>query len=395
MRKTFIIFALLFLFVLLSGSVFAETKLEIHFFYLKTCPHCAAEEKFLDYIEEKYPEVKVNRYFVGEPENQKLLKEICEKYGAQRYIGLVPLTFVGKDFFVGFDTQEDMGRKIEKSIQVQLEELKKTENKTSQQLLPSLPTTPQQGNKPSLPFVGKINFAKYALPIQAIILGFLDGFNVCSLGALALILGLVLVFKQRKKVLLFGGVFLLTTAIVYGLLIILWYQLFSFLASYLKAMELLVGLLGIGGGIYFLKQFVKFKKQGPACEVKTGKSTASKIFSKIQTSVQKSENILLIMLGVFIFAAVITIVEFPCSAVIPVIFAGILSQAQISVFLYFIYLLIYLFFYLLDEIIVFLVAVFSMKLRTSSPKFVVWITLIEAIVLFALGFYYLLGPVRF
>ncbi len=390
MKKTFFISALLFLFILLSGSVFAETKLEIHFFYLKTCPHCAVEEKFLDYIEEKYPEVKVNRYFVGEPENQKLLKELCEQYGAQRYMGLVPLTFVGKDFFVGFDTQETMGKKIEESIQRQLEELKKAETETSYQS-PSLPTE----SKPSLPFVGKIDLAKYALPIQAIILGFLDGFNVCSLGALALILGLVLAFKQRKKVLLFGGIFLLTTAIVYGLLIILWYQIFSFLASFLRAMEVLIGLLGVGGGIYFLRQFVKFKKYGPACEVKTGKSTASKIFSKIQTSVQKSENILLIILGVFIFAAVITIVEFPCSAVIPVIFAGILSQAQISVFLYFIYLLIYLFFYLLDEIIVFLVAVFTMKLRVSSPKFVVWITLIEAIVLFALGFYYLLGPVRF
>jgi len=390
MRKTFFISALLFLFILLSGSVFAETKLEIHFFYLKTCPHCAVEEKFLDYIEEKYPEVKVNRYFVGEPENQKLLKELCEQYGAQRYMGLVPLTFVGKDFFVGFDTQETMGKKIEESIQRQLEELKKAETETSYQP-PSLPTE----SKPSLPFVGKIDLAKYALPIQAIILGFLDGFNVCSLGALALILGLVLAFKQRKKVLLFGGIFLLTTAIVYGLLIILWYQIFSFLASFLRAMEVLIGLLGVGGGIYFLRQFVKFKKYGPACEVKTGKSTASKIFSKIQTSVQKSENILLIILGVFIFAAVITIVEFPCSAVIPVIFAGILSQAQISVFLYFIYLLIYLFFYLLDEIIVFLVAVFTMKLRVSSPKFVVWITLIEAIVLFALGFYYLQSSVRF
>jgi thiol-disulfide isomerase/thioredoxin len=375
MRK--IIFILLFLILGISffNIVFAKEKLEIHFFYLKTCPHCAAEEKFLDKMQEKYPEVKINRYFIGKKENQKLLRRLAKEYGAEQYIGLVPLTFVGKEFFVGFDNQENVGKKIEESIKKQLQELK-----------------PPQPEKKGiyLPFIGEVDLEKYALPLQAVILGFFDGFNVCSLGALVLILGLVLALRQRRKILLFGGIFILTTAVIYGLLIVLWYQLFSFLASYLRIMEILIGLLGLVGGFYFLRQFIRFKKQGPACEAGAGKKITAKFLPRIKESIQKSKNIFLIATGVLFFAAIITIVEFPCSAVIPVIFAGILSQAHLSPFWYLLYIFIYLFFYLLDEIIVFLIAVVTMSIKLSSQKFITWITLAEAIILFILGLYYLL-----
>jgi len=45
----------------------------------------------------------------------------------------------------------------------------------------------------------------------------------------------------------------------------------------------------------------------------------------------------------------------------------------------------------LDEIIVFLIALFTMKIRLASNKFVIWLSLIEAIVLSAFGLYYLSG----
>ena len=43
----------------------------------------------------------------------------------------------------------------------------------------------------NIPLIGEIDLAKYSLPAQAVVLGFFDGFNVYSLGALVLILGLV------------------------------------------------------------------------------------------------------------------------------------------------------------------------------------------------------------
>lgn len=382
MKKIFILISLVFLWATIFTPVFAQENppangLEINFFYSKTCPHCIAEQGFLDDLETKYPEIKVNRYLITDLSAQTLLKELLKKHNAEKYFGAVPMNFVGEDFIPGFDNANGIGKKIEESIQEQLK-ANGCEPKEEEQ-------------KFCLPVIGKIDASKYSLPTLTVILGILDGFNVCSLGAIVLILGLVLALRSRKKILIFGLAYLLTTAIIYGVLIFLWHQLFSVFAKYQKLMEILIGLLGIGGGIYFLKEFIRFKKYGPTCDHENKKLT-TRLFSKIKNIFHKEEQqkIIPIVTGILLFATLLTIVEFPCSAAVPVIYAGILANAKLPGILYILYIAFYLIFYLLDEILVFLIAVFTMKLWLASPKFVTWITLVEAITLFLLGLYYLI-----
>jgi len=154
-------------------------------------------------------------------------------------------------------------------------------------------------------------------------------------------------------------------------------------------MQILIGLLGIGGGIYFFKEFIKFKKYGPACKITAGKGIMAKFSSKFQNSLKNSANIVLLLGSILLFAGIITIIEFPCSAVVPVAFAGVLAQSGLSTFSYLSYIALFLVFYMLDEIIVFLVAFFTMKIWFASSKAVTWIMLAEAIILFALGIYYI------
>jgi len=371
----FIIFVLAF-----AAGVFnfalaqEEPQVDISFFYGETCPHCSAEQKFLDAMEKKYPNLEIKRYSLNEPKAIELLKDLCKKCESEKYLGLVPLTFIGDNFFLGFDNENGMGRQIEDYIQRHMESAEKPE---------------EDKEKIQLPIIGEIDVGEYSLPILAVVLGTLDGFNVCSLGALVLILGLVLTIRSRKKIILFGGLFILTTAVVYGILIFLWHQLFSLLAPYIRLMEILIGFLGLGGGIYFLKQFIKYQKHGPACEAGFGQKIASKFSQKLQKFFGTRDIFAIISL-VFLFAVIITIVEFPCSAVIPVIFAGIVAKADLAFLNYLLIISLFVLFYMLDELIVFLIAAYKMTLWISSGKFIVWITLIEAIALFLLGFYYLL-----
>jgi glutaredoxin-related protein len=381
MRKIFLIVFLIFVSTLFLRPIFAQTnpqpKLEINFFYSQTCPHCLAEQKFLDSIETKYPDVKINRYLASDSESKKLLADLLTKHDAQTYAGLVPITFVGEDLILGFDNVSGIGKRIEQSIERQLNNAK--------------PTPEIDKNKVNLPIIGEIDLTKYSLPLQAVILGFFDGFNVCSLGALVMILGLVLILRSRSKIILFGGLYILVTAVIYGVLIFLWYQLFYYLAPVLKVMNIFVGVLGIGGGIYFLREFIKYKKSDPTCSIQKENKIVSKYSLKVQKAFQESGGIWGIIIGIIIFSAVITIIEFPCSAVIPVLFAGIMAHAKLSILVYIFYLLIYLFFYMLDEIVIFLIAVFTMNLKITSGKTIRWLSLIEAIVLFGLGIYYLVS----
>lgn len=349
-----------------------KTILEISFFYKIGCFHCEAEEKFLDKIEKEYPEVKINRYSITEPETYEILGKIAKEKGAEKYIGLVPLTFVGDKFFLGFDNENGVGKDIENVIREQLG---------------YPPLLPGNGDF-TLPLLGKIDLNKYSLPSLAVILGFLDGFNVCSLGALTLILGLVLTLRSRTKILFLGGAFILTTALIYGILIFIWYQIFSLLVPYMRTMEILIGILAMTAAFYSFKQFLKFKKQGPVCEM-SGKSISSELIQKVKEAIRKPGKVITLTGAVLLFAAIITIVEFPCSAALPVVFAGILSKANLSILSYLSYLSLYLLFYLLDEIIVFLVALFTMKIWISSSKLTLWFSLVAAIIMFLLGIYYL------
>lgn len=360
--------------------------LEVNFFYSQTCPHCAKEQVFLDGIEKEYPKVEINRYPISDSSTHDLLFELAEKHNAERFLGSVPLTFVGEDFFLGFDSRNGIGQKIENSIKRQLEPDGQGNGKTA---------TSSNGitnveDKIDLPLIGEINPENYSLPVLAVLLGLLDGFNVCSLGALILILGLVITLKSRRKILGLGGIFVITTALIYGLLIVLWYQLFSALSSFVGVITALVGLLAVFGGIFFLSEFRKYRKYGPTCNT-AGNRLVNKLSGKVQKAFRSKKGFLALTGVIFAFAAAITIIEFPCSAAVPVVFAGILAEQGLPPLAYLLYIAIFILFYMIDELIIFFIAVWKMDVWVASPKFVTWATLIEGILLLLLGGYYLIG----
>lgn len=364
-------------FVLAQDSVATSTasdvSLVINFFYLDDCPHCHEEQGFLDEMAQRYPQLVINRYNYNDSASQDVLLDLARKMGVERSLGVVPLTFVGNDFFRGFDFNGEIGAEIEQSIQDHLN------NKISDGKI-NLP------NK----ILQQLADGERSLFVTSILLGGLDGFNVCSLGALVLILGLVLAIKSRAKIALFGSIFVLTTAFAYGALIVLWFRIFSYFVGYLWIMDIALALLGIGGGAYFLAQFIKARKNNLVCEKKPS-GVIHKASSKLQSIFENPKHILLTLAGVLFFALLVTIVEFPCSAVVPVAYAGLLAKSNLSTTTYLFYIALYILFYMLDEIIVLAVAIATMRLWVASDKFTKWAVLGEAIVLFALGFYYLLS----
>lgn len=374
----FAIFAAAFLFNG-AGLVFAQ-DIEVDFFYSPTCPHCAKEKTFLRGLKERYPDLKINQYdVINNRDNQIILGDFYEKYDVPESLrGLVPATFTPTKYFIGFDD------KISEELESCLKECFYRDNKEL-----ALKSTSIIDKTFKIPLLGEINLSRLSFPVMAVVLGSLDGFNVCSLGALILILTLVLAFNSRKKILIFGLVFILTTAAVYGSLIFFWYKLFEAIAPYLRIMNLLIGIFGIAGGIYFFKQFWRSKNSNPTCDSESGSKISSRFLPKLQKMVSGNSSILLALGAVFAFAFVLTVVEFPCSAVVPVAFAAALAQAGLPPALYVFYISLFVLFYLLDEIIVFLFACFTSKIWLSSPKFLKWIILLEAIILLSFGFYYL------
>ncbi|HRY31279.1 MAG TPA: hypothetical protein P5328_02735 [Candidatus Paceibacterota bacterium] len=381
-----------------SGSLQMDTS-GISFFYSQTCPHCHEEQKFLDQLQQQYPDLKINRYDVSKRETTDLLQKFNDKYNVGEYLGVVPLTFVYETLVVGFNTPETTGKTI-----IDLVESGVLKNES--QNLAATSSNDNIGNTSDNGIIASddknystieqlsnlslfgIRARDLSFPILSVVLGFFDGFNVCSLGALLLILSLVFVFKSRKKTLLYGGIFLLVTGITYAALIFLWFGLFSFFARFVSLFQALIGAIGLVGGIYFLRQYIRFLKYGPLCEV-TESKWIKNVTQKMREAFQGNKKLWVVILAVVIFSFIVTVIEFPCSAVIPVAFAAILTEAGVTIFAKAIYLFIFMLLYLADEIIVFLIAVFTMKIWIGGEKLTKHLTLIQAIVFIILGAFYI------
>ncbi|MDD5749803.1 MAG: glutaredoxin domain-containing protein [Patescibacteria group bacterium] len=368
----FSLFTLTFL-LLPWQNALAETVTQngpVYIFSSPTCPHCATAKKFLEnFKKESSPNLIIYDYEISR--NAFLAKNFYEKYSVpQNMQGLVPAIFVGDKYFVGFSAQT--GEEIAAYLLDQ-EEVKKEGNGLTK-----------------LPILGEVDLLDLSLPILAITLGLIDGFNVCSLGALVIILGLVMVLHSRRRIFIFGGAFIFTTAIIYGLLIFLWHQFFSFIAPYIRSMELLIGLLALAGGIYLLREFYKAYKSGPICSTN---NLMSRLTPKIEKVFQSKSSWLALLSAVIVFATVVTIVEFPCSAFLPVLFTSILVDSGISLGTSLFYIMLYMLFYLLDEIIIFIAAVLTLKIKIVSPKFIIFFNLLAAAIFIFLGITYLLGSI--
>jgi len=323
-----------------------ENKVEILFFGSPTCPHCLAEKDFLKKIEKKYLNVVIKEYDFSK--NIELIENLYEEHGVVKgQRGLVPATFINGNFFLGFN--DDIGKEIEKQIQ----------------------GLEVQGSSPKIriPFIGEVDVFKYSMPALAIVLGVIDGFNVCSLGALVIILGLVMVLRSRKRI-----------------LILLWHQFFTFISPYIKSMEILIAILSIIGGIYLLKEFIKSIKEGPSC---SSGGIIARLTPKVEKIFSSKKNISILFGVVVLFALAITIIEFPCSAFLPMLFASLLAESQFSLGTSISYMGLFLLFYMLDEIIIFLIAFFTLKIKIVSPKFINAFNLLAALIFLFLGFYYL------
>ena len=340
-----------------------DNSTKIIFFGSPTCPHCLAEKQFLKDLKNEYPSLIIEEYEFSK--NIDLANKLYQEYEVPKnQQGLVPATFIEDEFFIGFN--EATGKNIYNKISG-------VENGKNEKII-------------KIPFIGEFDIYQFSLPALAIVLGIVDGFNVCSLGALVIILGLVMILGSRKRILFLGGAFLLVTGITYGLLIFMWHQFFSVIAPYIKSMELLIGILSIIGGIYLIKEYIKSRKQGATCN---SNGIISKLSPKIEKVFANKKNLAILIGVVILFSATVTIIEFPCSAFLPVLFASILAEANLSMSSTISYMALFILFYMLDEIIIFLIAFFTMRIKIVSPKFINIFNLIAALIFLFLGGFYL------
>ncbi len=375
--KSKIIFLSIFIVGLLASFTFVKAESNIVFFYSETCPHCIQENEFLNELEKQHPEISVQRLVVSKQENIDKLKQYYSDYNVESDLqGLVPITFIGDKYFTGFT--EKTGEKIKDSLFLD-----------------------DQGNqetileKIKIPFIGEINIKGLSPLVLSVVLGGLDGFNACAMVALGFLLAVLITNKDRKKTILIGGVFILVSGLVYFLFISAWLNLFLVLER-LAYITLIVGIVVIVLSIFLLREYF----HGIVCKLCDVEMSRKNIFARIEKKMLEKMKILTskdmplipMLFGVAIVAAGINLVELVCSFGFPLAFTKTLTQLNLSSASHYFYIFVYIFFYMLDDFLIFLVAVWTLRITQVSEKYLKIIKLVSGLALLGLGILMIFNP---
>jgi thiol-disulfide isomerase/thioredoxin len=385
-KKILAFFLLIFTVFLLASPVNAdEEKKTVYLFWSKSCPHCAKEKTFLKTLEQKYPEIEVKDFEIStNQENQALFERVGKQFGSQGY---VPFTVVGKYHFVGYLSDETTGQEIEEAIQCYLAE---GCHDVVAELIngPPEPTEPQKIPEViELPLIGEIKTKNLSLPVLTLVIAALDGFNPCAMWVLLFLISMLLGMKDRRRMWFLGTVFILASGLVYFLFMTAWLNLFMFL-GFVLWVRILIGLVALGVGTYSLRDY--WINREMVCKVTEGEKR-QKVFAKIKEITQQ-RGLLMALGGIIVLAFTVNLVELVCSAGLPAIYTQVLALSNLPAWQYYAYLAFYILIFMLDDLLVFGVAMVTLKATGFQTKYARYSRLIGGVLMLIIGALLLFKP---
>ena len=357
---------------------------DINFFYLPGCPHCRGEELFIENLTEKYPSIQVVKHDAATPQGYALLSEMLAELGIgdEPEFPVTIITVSEKQELVdgwasgGWESEETTGREIEKALE--------------QCLAGNCPSP--TGEEPGddgivLPIIGKVVLSEYSLPVLAVILGLVDGFNPCALWVLLYLISLVMTLRDRRRIWLIVGSFVLASGVLYFLFMTAWLNVFL-LIGYVRPVTIIIGLVALGGGILQIRELIKTKGE-IVCEV-TSEESREKTMGRMQKIVS-SPITLGTIVGIIALAFAVNAIEFVCSAAVPAVFTQVLSLAGLTTFQYYGYILLYVFFFMLNNLVIFGAAAFALT-SNLGVRYAKYARPIGAAILIILGALLVFAP---
>ena len=343
-----------------------DGKINLYLFHGRECPHCEEARKWLNSIKDEYSD-KVNYYYFEvwhDEDNAKIMKQVQNEFSITQ--DGVPLMIIGDKYFVGFSTA--MSSNIENKIKEYIDD--------------------DDSGTIILPIIGEVSIKDVSIPLVAVILGFVDGFNPCAMWILLFLINLLIGINNKKRAWLLGLTFLGISGLVYFLSMI-GINLVLGIAT-INWMKIAIAIFILIAGIFHLKKYFKIRKEEAGCTVVDDKRR-KKIIHKMRDII-KSKSFGLSLVGIILLAASVNLIEMACSLGFPLIFNEVLTVNEIGGITKIIYLLIYIFFYMLDDLIVFTISMVTLEATGITNKYNKLCTLISAIIMIIMGLLLLIKP---
>lgn len=388
------------------GLAFAQTtsatdpgKVLVEMFERQDCAHCRAEKAFLDEFSARRDDIEVQYVDIDTASGKELFDRFTE---AERLSKATPITVIGATVLQGFDSEETTGKRIENLVDAnrggrrigvtgllagQAGEIEKTRGAICDSTTGICTMPAPEPLFVTIPFVGKtIDAAEYSLPILSGILGLIDGFNPCAMWVLVTFLIVLVQMGSRRRMWIVAGLFIIAETVMYYLILNVWFTAWDFVGLD-RFVTPIVGALAVGGGLFFLYEW--YTSDG-TCKVVDLEGRA-KISGRIKKLASEPFT-WLTAIGVIALAFSVNVIEFACSIGIPQAFTKIIEMNDLDFWQTQGYMFDYIFFYMIDDFLVFGLALWGFEKLHLTQTYARWSNLIGGVLMLVLGYLLIFHP---
>jgi glutaredoxin len=238
-----------------------------------------------------------------------------------------------------------------------------------------------------VPFLGELSVSRLGLPTFTFLVGLVDGFNPCAMWVLIFLLSVLVNLKDRSKILIVAGTFVVVSGLAYFVFMAAWFNVFK-LIGFLRPVQLGLGILALVVGIINVKDFFAFHKGVSLSIPESAKPT---IYRRVRNIVS-AKNLYAALAGAIFLAIIVNIVELLCTAGLPALYTQVLSMQGLSDWANYGYLGLYICAYMLDDTLLVGIVVVTLSHRRLQESEGRWLKLASGVVILLLGVVMIFRP---
>lgn len=356
--------------------------LRLEVYTRRGCGRCTRAKDWLPAILADYPGL------------EPVILEVTEDAGARTALAdlvrrhrtpaaSVPVFHLCDRLVVGFDRPESMRPRLARILEPWTRPCREPVGEAEEITTAS----PDEAESIDVPWFGRLDPRRLGMPLFTVIIGLVDGFNPCAMWVLLLLLSILVNLRDRGRILAIAGTFVLVSGVAYFAFMAAWLNVFEWIGM-LRPVEATLGILAVAIGGVHVKDFFA-RGRGPSLSIP--QSAKPGIYARIHRIVT-AENLPAALAAAFVLAVLVNIVELLCTAGLPALYTGILTQRGYPAAVRYGYLGLYIAAYMFDDALMVATVVASLsrlKLQESGGR---WLKLVSGGVILALGLTMLLKP---
>ncbi len=231
-----------------------------------------------------------------------------------------------------------------------------------------------------VPLFGRLSVSKIGLPAFTFMIGLVDGFNPCAMWVLVFLLSVLVNIKERKKIIIVAGTFVVVSGLAYFTFMAAWFSVFQ-LIGLLRPVQIGLGVFAMIIGAVNIKDFFAFHK---GISFSIPESAKPGIYRRVRQIVT-AKYLTAALIGATVLAVVVNVVELLCTAGLPALYTEILTLQKLPMWANYAYLALYISAYMLDDAILVTIVVITLSHRKLQESEGRWLKLLSGLVILLLG----------